>query len=110
MPQPMPSSPGHRGQNSSTKPSEDDKSNVLDAPLLGHSGNSRSRDLSEELMAMRRSITAAVLWSLIANIALFIAKAIALLATGSMAVAASALDSLVDLASQVSVRVGVAGD
>lgn len=91
---------GQRGLGNSRKPSDVDDSNVLDAPLLGHSGSSRSQDLSEELLAMKRSITAAVQWSLIVNVVLLIVKVIALWVTGSMAVAASALDSLVDLASQ----------
>ena len=69
----------------------------LQIPLLGHSGASRSANLSEDVRELQRAISAAVQWSLVANILLLIAKTVALVVTGSMSVAASALDSLVDL-------------
>lgn len=66
---------------------------------MGHSGAHPAGE-SEDVLALQRAVASAVHWSLIANIALLIAKALAVWATGSMAVAASAVDSLVDLASQ----------
>lgn len=77
----------------------DNKHSTLETPLLGHAGASRA-DVSAEHLALQRAVGRAVQWSLVANIALLAAKAVALWATGSMAVAASAVDSLVDLASQ----------
>ena len=96
VPQPPPTT-------TTTNTTDDDKTTKhasLQTPLLGHAAHSRSDNLSEEVVALQRAITKVVQFSLAANIVLLFTKAIVLYITGSMAVAASALDSLVDLASQ----------
>jgi divalent metal cation (Fe/Co/Zn/Cd) transporter len=74
---------------------------LLQAPLLGH--NSRlAGDAagSAERAELQRRVALGVYLSLAANIALLAAKSLAYTLTGSMAVAASMVDSMIDLASQ----------
>lgn len=74
---------------------------LLQAPLLGHTtrlaGDAAG---SAERAELQRRIALGVYLSLAANLVLLVAKSFAYAFTGSMAVAASMVDSLIDLASQ----------
>ena len=73
----------------------------LQAPLLGHGSRLAGGGGAE----LQRRIVLGVILSLAANVILLVAKSFAYFWTGSMAVAASMVDSLVDLASQALISV-----
>jgi hypothetical protein len=82
---------------------------LLQSPLLGHSpGAARDREDGGARAELRRRVALGVQLSLAANVLLLVAKSAAYFYTGSMAVAASALDSLVDLGSQAMVALAEA--